>query len=122
TGSFEVRLQVQNEFGCTDDALQTIHIGGFTAFYIPKAFTPGNSDGLNDVFLPKSTGMAPTGFEMSIYDRWGHLVFYSDSWEKGWDGTIDGKPVPMDTYVCKIRYYDKLGNGNDHIGAVTVTD
>ena len=122
TGTFEVNLQVQNEFGCSDNAVQTVHSGGFTAFYIPRAFTPGNTDGLNDVFLPKSTGMAPTGFEMSIYDRWGHLVFYSDSWEKGWDGTLEGKPVPMDMYVCKIRYFDKLGNGNDHIGAVTVTE
>jgi gliding motility-associated-like protein len=121
TGSFEVTLQVGNEFGCTDQAVNTIHIGGFKAFYVPKAFTP-NADGINDVFLPKASGFAADGFEMRIFDRWGHEVFYSNSWEKGWDGTIDGVPVPVDLYVCKIRYYDKAGNGNDHIGAVTVTE
>lgn len=121
TGTFEVSLQVGNEYGCTDETVQTIHIGGFKAFYVPKAFTP-NADGLNDVFLPKSSGFASEGFEMRIFDRWGHEVFFSDSWEKGWDGTVDGRPVPVDLYVCKIRYYDKLGNGNNHIGAVTVTE
>lgn len=121
TGSFEVTLQVGNEFGCTDQALQTIHIGGFKAFYVPKAFTP-NADGLNDVFLPKASGFAADGFEMRIFDRWGNEVFYSNSWDKGWDGTVNGKPVPVDLYICKIRYYDKAGNGNDHIGSVTVTE
>jgi gliding motility-associated-like protein len=121
TGSFEVTLQVSNVHGCTDEAVQTIHIGGFTAFYIPKAFTP-NSDGVNDVFLPKATGLSPEGFEMRIYDRWGNLIFFSNSWDKGWDGTIDGRPVPIDQYVCKVRYFDKRGNQNDHIGSVVVSE
>ncbi len=121
TGSFEVTLQVSNEYGCSDQTIQTIHIGGFVAFYVPKAFSP-NEDGLNDVFLPKASGMAPDGFEMRIYDRWGNVIFFSDSWDKGWDGTIDGKPVQLDLYVCKIKYFDRMGNGNDHIGSVTITE
>lgn len=121
TGSFEVTLEVTNTNGCKDQAVQTIHIGGFTAFYIPKAFTP-NSDGLNDVFIPKATGLSPEGFEMRIFDRWGNQIFYTDDWSKGWDGTYMGKPVPIDQYVCKVRYYDKVGNQNDHIGSVIVTE
>lgn len=121
TGSFEVTLEVTNANGCKDNAVQTIHIGGFTAFYIPKAFTP-NSDGLNDMFIPKATGLSPEGFEMRIFDRWGNQIFYSNDWSKGWDGTYMGKPVPIDQYVCKVRYYDKVGNQNDHIGSVIVTE
>jgi gliding motility-associated-like protein len=121
TGSFEVTLQVSNEHGCTDQAVQTIHIGGFVAFYVPSAFSP-NEDGLNDVFLPKASGMAPDGFEMRIFDRWGNEIFFSNSWDKGWDGTIDGRPVQLDLYVCKIKYFDRLGKGNDHIGSVTITE
>ena len=121
TGSFEVTLQVSNEYGCSDQSIQTIHIGGFVAFYVPRAFSP-NEDGLNDVFLPKATGMAPEGFEMRIFDRWGNQIFFSNSWDNGWDGTVDGKPVQLDLYVCKIKYYDRMGNGNDHIGSVTITE
>jgi gliding motility-associated-like protein len=121
TGYFEVTLEVTNPNGCRDMAIQTVHIGGFTAFYIPKAFTP-NDDGLNDTFMPKATGLSPNGFEMRIFDRWGNQIFYSDDWNKGWDGTYMGKPVPLDQYVCKVRYYDKIGNQNDHIGSVVVTE
>jgi gliding motility-associated-like protein len=121
TGYFEVTLQVTSADGCYDEAVQTIHIGGFTAFYIPRAFTP-NADGLNDMFLPKATGLSPEGFEMRIYNRWGELIFSSNDWDKGWDGTINGKPVPLDQYVCKVRYFDKTGNQNDHIGSVIVTE
>jgi len=121
TGSFEVLLRVGNEFGCTDQAVQTIHIGGFRAFYVPTAFTP-NEDGINDVFMPKSSGFAKEGFEMRIFDRWGKEVFYSNDWEKGWDGTIDGRAVPIDMYVCKIRYFDISGNSNNHIGSVIIAE
>ena len=121
TGYFEVTLQVTSANGCFDEAVRTIHIGGFTSFYIPRAFTP-NEDGLNDVFLPKATGLSPEGFEMQIYDRWGELIFSSNDWDKGWDGTINGKPVPLDQYVCKVRYFDKIGNQNDHIGSVVVAE
>jgi gliding motility-associated-like protein len=121
TGSFEVLLRVGNEYGCTDQAVQTIHIGGFRAFYVPTAFTP-NEDGINDVFMPKSSGFAKEGFEMRIFDRWGKEVFFSNDWEKGWDGTINGRAVPIDMYVCKIRYFDISGNSNNHIGSVIITE
>jgi gliding motility-associated-like protein len=121
TGSFEVSLQVSNEFGCSDNALQTIHIGGFMAFYLPKAFSP-NKDGLNDLYMPKASGMAPEGFEMRIYDRWGNEIFFSNQWDKGWDGTYMGKPVQVDLYVCKVKYFDKRGNSSSKIEAVTVTE
>jgi gliding motility-associated-like protein len=121
TGSFEVTLEVKNDYGCSDQAVRTIHVGGFTAFYIPNAFTP-NGDGTNDVFMPKATGLSPDGFELSIYDRWGHLVFVSTEWGKGWDGTLNGVPVQADVYVCKVRYFDKKGRMNDQIGSVTIAE
>jgi gliding motility-associated-like protein len=121
TGSFEVTLEVKNDYGCSDQAVRTIHVGGFTAFYIPNAFTP-NGDGTNDVFMPKATGLSPDGFELSIYDRWGHVVFVSTEWGKGWDGTLNGVPVQADVYVCKVRYFDKKGRMSDQIGSVTISE
>jgi gliding motility-associated-like protein len=122
SGNYEVMLVVENAFGCSDTAFHTIHIGGLTSFYIPTSFSPGNSDGLNDVFMPKAIGMSESGFEMSIYDRWGHLVFLSNSWAKGWDGFNNGTPVQQDVYVCKVRYREQTGKINEAIGSVTVAE
>jgi gliding motility-associated-like protein len=121
TGSFEVTLLVTNEHGCKDDAVRTIHVGGFTAFYIPNAFSP-DGDGTNDVFMPKSSGMNTSGYEMQIFDRWGNLIFVTTNWDKGWDGTYMGKPVPSEQYVCKVRYYDSKGHKNDQIGSVVIAE
>ncbi len=47
--------------------------------------------GLNDVFRPLGLGYLESGYEMAVYDRWGKQVFYSNRFDKGWDGSIDGK-------------------------------
>ena len=122
SGSYEVQFVVENVFGCTDTSSHTIHVGGLTSFYIPSSFSPINADGLNDLFMPKAIGMSDSGFEMSIYDRWGHLVFVSNSWAKGWDGTLNGTPVPQDVYVCKVRYHEQSGHINETIGSVTIAE
>ncbi len=68
-------------------------------FAVPNAFTP-NGDGLNDVFLPSYLNVDQ--FEMRIFNRWGQMVFYSDAIDKGWDGTFEGKPEEIGTYVYEI--------------------
>jgi gliding motility-associated-like protein len=66
--------------------------------------------------------MSETGYTMSIYDRWGHLVFESNSWSKGWDGFNNGTPVQQDVYVCKVRYRELSGRINEAISSVTVAE
>jgi gliding motility-associated-like protein len=121
TGSFEVTLVVTNEHGCKDEAVRTIHVGGFTAFYIPNAFSP-DGDGTNDVFMPKASGLSGNGYEMQIFDRWGNLIFVTTDWDKGWDGTYMGKEVQSGQYVCKVKYFDNKGFPTDQIGSVIVTE
>ena len=75
-------------------------------YYIPDAFTP-NGDGLNDIF--KVIGLyGNIRFKLYIYDRWGHMIFNSDSMDHGWDGRYYGKPCPADTYVW-IAHISFLG-------------
>lgn len=61
-----------------------------TRFYVPDAFSP-NGDGINDTFYP----MPDTDYELSIYDRWGNLVYKGNT---PWDG-IGYKP---DIYVYLV--------------------
>jgi gliding motility-associated-like protein len=60
---------------------------------IMNVFTP-NNDGVNDVFLVNAKSLKE--FKISIYNRWGKLVYEhiqtEDKWDwEGWDGTILGK-------------------------------
>jgi gliding motility-associated-like protein len=68
---------------------------------MPNAFSP-NKDGVNDVFRPKSK--AVMAFSMQIYNRSGNLLFTTTDHRKGWDGTHNGDPQPIGTYVYVIRF------------------
>lgn len=76
--------------------------------YIPNAFSP-NEDGRNDEFRPFLQFGAPAAYTLSIYDRYGGQLFESTSINEGWDGTSDGKPVPVGLYAYYIRI--EQGNG-----------
>ena len=73
-------------------------------FYVPNAFTP-NDDGTNDQFMVFSDGCLQVE-QWQIFDRWGNLVFQTNSREINWNG--DGAPVG--TYVYILDYYDHSVN------------
>jgi len=75
-------------------------------YYIPNSFTP-DGDGHNQMFNPIFfSGISKDVFEMSIYNRWGELIFQTYDPDQGWDGSygIGGKDVAPGTYVYKIKY------------------
>ncbi len=69
--------------------------------YIPTIFTP-NNDGINDVFA--ITAQDVMEYELQIYDRWGELVFMTQSQSDNWDGTYRGQNAPEGTYSWQIKY------------------
>lgn len=71
---------------------------------VPTAFTP-NGDGLNDFFRAYSN-IPMESYEISVFDRIGNRVFYSNTLEEFWDGTFqnNGDPVEMETYIYIIKY------------------
>ena len=72
---------------------------------IPTAFTP-NSDGANDtwrILAPKSiTGSEFADAEIRVYDKRGTVVFGANGLGSTWDGTFQGKQLPVDTYYYTI--------------------
>jgi gliding motility-associated-like protein len=67
--------------------------------FIPNSFTP-NGDSLNDVLL--AVGTSVFKFTLSIYDRWGNLVFESNDMSIGWDGTHNGTKSPEGYYYYQM--------------------
>lgn len=79
--------------------------------FAPNAFTP-NGDGLNEKFDIKAA-CELRSFQVSIYNRWGNLVFHSRSLDHDWDGTFKGREVPQGVYYYQIRYSGATTSGSD---------
>ncbi len=66
-------------------------------------------------------GFLPDGFELTIYDRWGSVVFKTNDVEKGWDGSIKGGALAKEgVYVYKILLQDFKHREKEFLGHITV--
>ncbi len=74
--------------------------------WIPNSFSP-NNDGNNDVFIPHFVGALENDYHISIYNRWGQIVFNSDNPMYGWDGTFGQKDCPEGIYFFILEYQAK---------------
>ena len=107
-------VTVSNNNGCKSSTCIKIDISKESTLYVPNVFTP-NGDLLNDQFQIPTTNMIE--FNIKIFDRWGALLFESNSVDTSWDGTYKGKEVAADVYVYAITakgadkvMYDKRGH------------
>jgi gliding motility-associated-like protein len=121
TGYFPVILWVTTINGCTDSILKYVRIDPEFTIYMPNAFTPG-SNGLNDTFHPEGTMIDKDHFQMWIFDRWGNMIFYTERFDKGWNGHAnDGDEIAQqDVYVWKVVTKDLSGNDRTWVGHVTL--
>ena len=84
-------------------------------FFIPNVFSP-NGDGINDEFRVEH--FRHKEFWCQVVDRWGRLVFETQTNGVGWDGRIDGHPAPVGTYFYRVRIRDCEGFPADRIGSL----
>ncbi len=75
--------------------------------FVPTAFTP-NKDGKNDALKPICVGITRLDY-FRIYNRWGQLIFETNEFEKGWNGTINGVEQGNGTYVFITQGVDYTG-------------
>ena len=102
-------VNVRNNIGCEDD--DTISVKYYKllpGFYVPTAFSP-NGDGRNDILTPLALGLKSVDLFM-VYNRWGQLMFKTNSIEVGWDGKYKGKVQDIGTYVWYAEGFDYKAN------------
>lgn len=114
-GTYRPLLTVTNNFGCTDTVSHPIVITTSYAVYIPNAFTP-NGDDLNDIFKIEYFGLS--GYELTIFDRWGEMIFKSK--DAGWDGNRRGSPCEQGVYVWRLVYTETSGAEHNKTGSVSL--
>ena len=119
TGAYTITLIASTQYNCVDTAYQTIIVEPDYVFYIPNAFTP-DGDGINDSFAGKAIFIF--AYEMSIFDRWGNLIFYTDDIDKPWDGKANhGEEIAQaDVYVYIVKIVDFNKRKRNYNGIVTL--
>jgi gliding motility-associated-like protein len=93
-------LTLNSNVGCGSSSDTTL-VKVFNGIFIPNAFSP-NGDGVNDTWEIAGLGACPS-FEVSVYSRWGELVFYTKDKVKGWNGTFKGNLLPNGVYPYTVK-------------------
>ncbi|MFN3916431.1 MAG: gliding motility-associated C-terminal domain-containing protein [Flavobacteriales bacterium] len=92
-------VTVTDAFGCTNSDTMVVNILPDIVF--PNGFSP-NGDGYNDVWIIDFISEFPESV-VEVYNRWGQLLFHSVGYRVPWDGTYEGKAVPVGTYYYVIN-------------------
>ncbi len=104
--------------GCIQKDSLLVRVYKGPAFYVPTAFSP-NGDGTNDFFRAIAAGIPKLDY-FRVWIRWGQELFYTTSLTRSWDGTYQGIPQPIDTYIWVISGKDYTGRQHVQKGTLTL--
>ena len=94
-------VTVNDPKGCGSISEEVIIVG------FPKFFTP-NADGTNDLWHIEGIATLDSPI-VSIYTRFGKLLAQLTPNSQGWDGLINGKPLPETDYWFRLTYNNTDG-------------
>jgi len=105
-GTYNIRLIFISSAGCYDSTFYTVTVTECqkSTMWFPNAFTP-NGDKDNETWSP--IGYNYSELEYYIYNKWGQLIYKSNSESNPWDGT--NCPTDVYIYICYWRSKDKKG-------------
>jgi gliding motility-associated-like protein len=111
SGNQTFQLVVSTDQGCNNEITSILNIIEDAALYIPNTFSP-DGNAFNNVFKIEGRNIDPNRFELTIYNRWGELIFTSLDPAVGWDGAVANKGVaPIGTYTYQVSY--RFVNSNE---------
>lgn len=97
-GNYPITLKVSNSFDCYDSITKVLNIISDILFYAPNAFTPVK-DLHNQTWKVYADGIDINEYELSIFDRWGEMIWKTTDVYSEWDGKYKGKDLPPGTYI-----------------------
>jgi gliding motility-associated-like protein len=105
TQTFNAQLIAYSNAGCSDTLTLPVRALIDPLLDVPNAFIPGKNN-INSVVFVRGFGIGK--IDWKIFNRWGQLIFRTNSRKQGWDGTFKGKIQPIDTYtyVLDVEYTD----------------
>ena len=107
-GTTTYTMTVRDNQSCTSSDNVVITVLPY-CLKVMDAFTP-NGDGQNDTWVVTNNGGSCTKqVYVTVFNRYGNIVYKDDNYANKWDGRYDGKPVADGTYYYVITY--RLING-----------
>lgn len=104
TGSITFELTVSNNLGCSDNVSSVLTILEDAAIYIPNTFSP-DGDAFNNTFQAVGKNISLKGFELTVFNRWGEIIFSSQDPNIGWNGYVaDRGAAPDGVYSYQLSY------------------
>lgn len=121
-GGHVIELGFTSSYGCAADPRYfTVEIAPCleSSAYIPNSFTP-DDNGINDDWFPVFTGAKSV--KTVIVNRWGDVVFESESLEPKWIGNMLGGEyyVPDGVYVYRIEVHFNDVSAEIYQGHITL--
>jgi gliding motility-associated-like protein len=78
--------------------------GDFDYAFLPNIFMPEASDVRNASFRPVFVeGVQVQQYNLSVYDRWGNMIFQTKQADLGWEGTLKSKIVDPGVFVWILK-------------------
>ena len=115
----EYQVVINDQHGCEVEKIIFVEV--HTGIFVPTAFSP-NNDIINDEFEIRVLGTDLMEYDLSIYNRYGDVVFTTKSLKEFWNGRKhnagEDMPVEVYTWVIKVKYTD--GKGEVKSGNVTL--
>lgn len=121
TGLYNVTQIVTHPSGCMDTIVKVIDIIPDIRYHLPNAFTP-NNDSVNDEYFGKGILLGVQNFDMTIWNRWGEMIFQTSDPTEGWNGQKNnaGEMVPNGVYVVLVSFRGPRGGDFEFKGYATV--
>jgi gliding motility-associated-like protein len=87
-------MKVTSDKGCTSS--DQVFVKVLKKPQIPNIFSP-NGDNIHDRWVINFLESYP-GCTVEVFNRYGQRLYYTVGYTTPWDGTVNGKPVPVGTY------------------------
>jgi gliding motility-associated-like protein len=120
TGNYSIWQVAKARNLCTDTSfLDTIRVKPRYLAYVPNSFSP-DGDGINDLWFPEI--FVSKTYALTIYNRWGKIIFTSNIAKEGWNGKINNEDsdCQIGTYFFTLFTTDEDGLQWYHEGKVNL--
>jgi gliding motility-associated-like protein len=122
SGTYNIVVRRENGPCYVEESIQvTVTDCPGIIYWVPNCFTPDGNES-NQVYGPvMSEGYDINGFEFTVFNRWGNVVWESHDPNGRWDGTYQGKLCTDGVYIWTLNFnvFGDDGKISDH-GHLTI--